>query len=338
MKHLAFTCCGLFAALALLAGCGGSTESALTPFSAQRVSSEQNGSWMSPLAGRKSKLLYVSEFNGNDVTVYDYPSGTQVGMLTGFSSPAGQCVDAKGNVYIANSGDGSVDEFAHGGSTPIKTFATSGDAFGCSVDKANDLAVTDFLGPSYSAGSVTIFPKGRHKGVVYSNPTDCYYIWSAGYDDQGNLVMVAENKASEAVTFCAVLKGSKSLTTLTASGFTIYSPNSTMWDGKYIALGDQQIGGGLQSGVIEATLSGSTLTSHGQVVLGDTCQGDYTHVVQPFIVGRKNTPINDRHSRVIAGANEFCHADLRLWRYPAGGTPFKSFTFQSGGQSVSIAD
>ena len=171
---------------------------------------------------------------------------------------------------------------------------------------------------------------------MYSNPTDCYDIWTAGYDDKGNLVAVAENQASEAVTFCAVLKGSKSLTTLTASGFTIYSPDSTMWDGKYIALGDQQIGGGFQSGMIEASLSGSTLTSHGQVVLSDGCQGDYTHVVRPFIVGRKNTPVNDSLAKVVVGANDFCSADVRYWHYPAGGTPFKSFTFQSGGESVSI--
>ncbi|MFZ0683190.1 MAG: hypothetical protein WAM84_09960, partial [Candidatus Cybelea sp.] len=158
MKRLALTCCGLFTALVLLAACGGSTGSALTPLSAQRTTSGPDKSWMSPLASRKSKLLYVSAFNGNDVTVYDYASGKQVGMLT-VSSPAGQCVDAKGDVYIANSG-GAVDEYAHGGKKPIKTFTTSGDAFGCSVDKANDLAVTDFLGASYTAGSVTIFPKG----------------------------------------------------------------------------------------------------------------------------------------------------------------------------------
>jgi hypothetical protein len=336
MKRLAFTCCGLFATLLLLAACGGLSESALTPLPTQRTSSGQDRSWMSPLASRKSKLLYVSAFNASSVTVYDYISGKQVGMLTGFSSPSGQCVDAKGDVYIANFDDGVVDEYAHGGKNPIKTFTTSGDAFGCSVDKADDLAVTDFLGASYSAGSVTIFPSGSSEGVVYSNPANCYYIWNAGYDDNGNLVMVAENQASEAVTFCVVLKGSKSLTTLTASGFTIYSPDSTMWDGKYIALGDQQIGGGLQSGMIEATLSGSTLTSHGQVVLSDSCDVDYTHVIQPFIVGRKNTPINDKQGKVVAGANEFCSADFRLWHYPAGGTPFKSFTFQSGGQSVSI--
>jgi hypothetical protein len=300
--------------------------------------SGQDKSWMSPLAGGESKLLYVSAFNGDDVDVYDYPSGKQVGTLTGFSSPAGQCVDTKGDVYIANATNGAVDEYAHGGKKPIKTYTTSGDAYGCSVDKENDLAVTDFLGKSYSAGSITVFSKGSSKGVVYDDPADCYYIWPAGYDDKGNLVAIAENQASEGVTFCALLKGSKSLTTLSASGFTIYSPDSTMWDGKYIALGDQQVGGGLQSGIVEATLSGSTLTQRAQVVLSDDCDGDYTHVIQPFIVGRKNTPVNDRRSVAVVGGNDFCSADLRLWHYPNGGSPFKTFPFQSGGQSVSIGD
>jgi hypothetical protein len=336
-KRLTLTCCGLFAAAALLAACGASTPSVPTVPSAAHLRPRTGESWMSPLAKDTPKLLYVSGFNATYVDVYDYESGKQVGMLTGFSMPAGQCVDAKGDVYIANSGDGDVNEYAHGGKKPIKTYSTSGAALGCSVDKANDLAVSDFLTASYGPGAVTVFPKGSGKGIVYSNPNDCYDIWPGGYDGEGNLVMIAEN-ATEAVTFCALLKGSKSLTTLTASGFTIYSPDSTMWDGKFIALGDQQLGGGFQSGIVEATLSGSTLTSQGDVTLSDDCKGDYTHVISPFIVGRKNTPVNDRQGTVVAGGNEFCNADFRLWHYPQGGNPFKTFTFQSGGQSVSIAD
>jgi len=335
-RRLLPAACGLLAAAAL-AACGTATQTGVTPYAYQATRVAQKAPWMSSSASKSSKLLYVSGFNANGVDVYDYPSGKQVGTLSGFSSPAGQCVDAKGDVYIANATSGVVDEYAHGGKAPIATFTTSGDAFGCSVDKKGDLAVTDFLGASYSAGSITVFPKGSSKGAVYDNPTDCYWIWSAGYDDKGNLVMVAENQASEGVTYCALLKGSKSLTTLTASGFSIYSPDSTMWDGKYLALGDQQLGGGLQSGVIEATLSGSTLKYHATVTLSDGCDGNYTHVVAPFIVGRKNTPVNDKEAVAIVGANEFCSADVRLWHYPGGELPFKSLPFQSGGQSVSIA-
>ncbi|HEX3368019.1 MAG TPA: hypothetical protein VHS56_00455, partial [Candidatus Cybelea sp.] len=131
MKRLPFTSYGLFAALVLLAGCGGAPETALAPLSSPSASSAHHRSWMSPLASRKSKLLYVSAFNGSDVTVYDYPSMEPMGTLTGFSSPSGQCVDAKGDVYIANYASGLVDEYAHGGTKPIRTFTTSGDAFGC---------------------------------------------------------------------------------------------------------------------------------------------------------------------------------------------------------------
>ncbi|MBV9719394.1 MAG: hypothetical protein JOZ77_08740 [Candidatus Eremiobacteraeota bacterium] len=305
--------------------------------SAAPMRREQGTSWMLPAAANaKSKLLYLSEYSSNEVDVYDYPRGRHMGTLTGFSSPEGECVDAKGDVYIANSGSGIVDEYDHGGKKLIKTYTTSGDAFGCSVDKAGDVAVTDFLTVSYGPGSVTVFAKGSSTGTVYSDPTNCHYIWPAGYDAKGNLVMVAEN-ASEAVTYCAVLKGSKSLTLLTPSGFTIYSPASTMWDGKYIALGDQQAGGGLQSGIVEVSLSGSVLTSHGESVLSDTCQGGYTHVVAPFIVGHKNTPVNDRQAKVVVGANDVCSGDLRFWHYPGGGAPFKSFTFPASGESVSIA-
>jgi hypothetical protein len=335
---LTSTYCGCLAAIALLSACSGSTQSGLTPSLMQTGSASRHASWMSPLASKKSKLLYVSNYSDNEVFVYDNLTGKQVGSLSGFSSPQGQCVDAKGDVYIANGGDGTVVEYAHGGSDPVQTFTTSGDAFGCSVDAQNDLAVTDFLGTNYAAGSITVFPKGSTKGVTYSDATDCHYIWTAGYDNKGNLIAIAENDASETVTFCAVLKGSKSksLSLLKAKGFTIYSPNSTMWDGKYIALGDQEIGGNFESGFIEATLSGSTLKSHGQVELTDTCNGSYSHVVEPFIAGNKNTPVNDKQATTVVGSNELCNANLRAWHYPAGNNPFKSFTFQSSGQSISI--
>ena len=179
MKTFASTCCAYFAAAMLLSACGGPAQNSVTPVVTQNVRSAHHASWMSPLAKSARKLLYVSNYGANEVAVYDNLSKKQVGLLTGFSSPQGQCVDAKGDVYVANAGDGTVVEYAHGGTTPLKTFSTSGDAFGCSVDSANDLAVTDFLGASYAAGSITVFPKGSSKGNTYSDATNCHYIWTA---------------------------------------------------------------------------------------------------------------------------------------------------------------
>ena len=104
-------------------------DAALTmPHFVQRpVHSDRSRSWMDPAYGvkgakKKSELLYVGDDSTNDVFVYDYKSGAQVGQLTGFDGPYGMCVDAKGDVYVANFDNGTTTEYAHGGttaSTPI---------------------------------------------------------------------------------------------------------------------------------------------------------------------------------------------------------------------------
>jgi hypothetical protein len=62
---------------------------------------ERGGSWMLPeAAAKKSILVYVAEMHRRGVFVYDYKSGKRVGALTGLHDPAGECVDAKGDVYV----------------------------------------------------------------------------------------------------------------------------------------------------------------------------------------------------------------------------------------------
>ena len=67
-----------------------------------------------------------------------------------------------------------------------------------------------------------------------------------------------------------------------------------MWDGRYIALGDQEATGKLEASVIAATLSGTTLSLKGTTILGDDCGGNYRPAVNAFIVGKKKTPANRR--------------------------------------------
>jgi hypothetical protein len=58
---------------------------------------------MAPEA-KRNELLYVSDYSSpyrsNDVLVYSYPQGKLVGKLTGFTEPAGECVDSAGNVSL----------------------------------------------------------------------------------------------------------------------------------------------------------------------------------------------------------------------------------------------
>jgi hypothetical protein len=213
----------------------------------------------------------------------------------------------------------------------LNEYNPGGEIVGCSVDAKGDLAAT-----SFDPGQATVYAGGNSsKSTVYSS-NDCEVLWAMGYDNKGNLIGVGEGSQ---IDVCAVLAGSKSMTMLSTQGITIYSPGGTMWDGKHIALGDQEADKQLETGLIPATLSASTLSSSGEVVLTNTCESDYNDVVNPFLVGKKNTPVNKTQAKVVLGADLWCDNDqLSVWHYATGGNPYKNYTlsFEPGPSAVSF--
>jgi hypothetical protein len=339
MKTLSFARLAAGVSLAaLLAACNGGGSSSLGPtagsfaplsrhgsialtmphYVARPVHPDRGRSWLKPLPDKASALLYVSDEDTNDVYVYDYPSGSAVGALTGFNQPYGQCVDKKGDVFIANYGDGTAVEYARGGTSPIATYSPGGTPIGCSVDANGDVAIT-----SFDPGEVTVYPAGNpSSGTTYSN-SSCEYLWTMGYDRHDNLVGAGESTSN---AICELAVGEGTMTTDSFTG-TIYFPAGTMWDGKYIAVGDQEAGGAFQTGIYQSKLGGTTLTEVSDTVLSATCYDDYTDVVQPFIVGPKNTPMNKKQGKSVVGSNLWCidggSGEVECWNYPAGGnTPW----------------
>jgi hypothetical protein len=283
---------------------------------------------------KKSQLLYVGDWGTNDVDVFDYPSGTRAGTLTGFDEPYGMCVDGKGDVFISNFGSGTVVEYAHGGTKPINTYSPGGTPIGCSIDTKGDVAAT-----SFDPGEVTVYPAGKTTGSnTYSDP-DCAYQWTMGYDNKGDLIGVGE---ADSVNVCALLAGSKSEIVLTESGFTVAFGGGTAWDGKYIALADQGDSG---TGIVEARLSGTTLTQAGLVTLTDDCYGDYVDVPNTFFFGKSNiTGASKKQAAAVLGPNLWCENAnapvVDVWKYPAGGGPMRRITSgleEPYGAALSIA-
>ena len=84
-------------------------------------------------------------------------------------------------------------------------------------------------------------------------------MWTAGYDIKSNLIAQYDHD-----TFCALLAGRKTMTTLSSSGITIYFPGGTTWDGKYVALTDQGADDKDEVGIVQESLSGTTLTEQGE--------------------------------------------------------------------------
>jgi hypothetical protein len=330
------------AAAAMLAGCGGSQPPIGQPGAVPQTFvttayGERGGSWMLPeAAAKKSILVYVAEMHRRGVFVYDYKSGKRVGALTGLHDPAGECVDAKGDVYVTEFGSGEVTEYAHGGTLPIKKWTTNGNAFGCSVDKMNDLAVADSYTNS-GPGQIEIFPKGGSKGRTYADPRVCYEIWPPGYDDNGDLIAEC---GLNGVAIVAVLHGASRLVRLSYSGL-IQQPGGVIWDGKYITLTDHIASPNGPTIIVQATLSDKALTKVGETVLTDNCNSeDYAEIVAPFIVGKKNTPVNTSQGTAVLGADVDCNNTVGVWHYPKGGEPFREIGKSGSGlgytQVVSI--
>jgi hypothetical protein len=205
----------------VLSACGGANGSyAFAPANLARP--EHANSWMSGQNVKQgSELLYVGDAGTDEVDVFgDFPEHTRlVGVLTGFHKPQGMCVDRTGDVFIANNSSGVVDEYRHGGTTPINRYDSEGSAVGCSISASGDLAVTDQT-TGKGSGQVCIWEGGgRGRPQCAHGTTSCYYLWTFGYDDKGNLIGNGTERRTTKVTQCELRSGSSNLIALSRIGF-----------------------------------------------------------------------------------------------------------------------
>jgi hypothetical protein len=296
---------------------------------------------MLPEAKKVKKLLYVSDFETNVVYVYDYASGAVEGQLTGFSGPYGQCIDRVGDIWIAEYYNNDVVEYAHGGTKPLTTLPSGGTGtIGCSVAPNGDLAVADFGVLLSTVGTIAVFKHPSGKPSVYSN-ADCYNLFPPGYDNKNNLYVTG------AIGFhignvCELRTGGHSMKEVKApgQGSTIFLlKGGVMWDGEYLTLtGEGATGSRILFRATEA--ASGDLTFVGQTVLSDNCDGGYMDIVQPFIVGKRNTPVNTVEGTAVVGGDLWCSNGFDVWKYPSGGDPIRTITNGDAypyGSSVSIA-
>jgi hypothetical protein len=109
------------AVAALLAGCGSrppiGAPGAMPQAAAIAAHADRGKSWMLP--GTSSENLPYLTFGCGGTCVVSYPDGKLVGTLSGVGD-AGPCADGNGNIYIPQ--QAQLQEYAHGGTTPLATF------------------------------------------------------------------------------------------------------------------------------------------------------------------------------------------------------------------------
>jgi hypothetical protein len=325
-------------ALCVLADCSSAQKTiGATPAAPQSL---PRSSWMALGAKKIEKLLYVSDEYAGSVDVYDYKTLKSVGMLSVAGAYGGECVDAKGDVYITQFGEASVIEYAHGGKEPLRSFTTDGYTEGCSVNRDGDVAVGNFESLSFGQGDVQVFPHSGGSPRRYTS-SDCYEMSTPGYDNKGNLFVEATD--GDQTFVCELPAGGSSLRTVQISQ-PIVSPGSVMWDGKYLALTDPGYQQSNHTAIMQATESASgDLTVVGVTLLNGNCDGSLSATGEPFIVGTRNTPVNDTQGKSVVGINLWCNhfgmMGTNIWPYPTGGAPTAELPsgYDSVGQAVSIA-
>jgi len=304
------------AAAALLAGCatlrqaqgdivGSGGPSMMIP-QARSIAPRLDGerSWMLPEA-KSDHLLYIT--NSTKVEVYSYPRGAPVGEITDLTSPYGDCTDKKGNVYITDLSAGTVTEYAHGGTQPIRTLSVPGNgAFECAVDpKSGDLAVTsEGSNGSGVGGDVAIFRNATGTPQVFTSSSFLNYEYCA-YDKRGNLFVDGTYPRGYNLPILAELpRGASSLTIVNVD----YEPGwiaGVQWAGKYLAYGQ-----GVKPKILQFAVNGSSATEVGATPLTDAYW-----LTQFIIAGKKAIVVN------IHFEDRYIYRwDVLVFDYPAGGS------------------
>ena len=134
------------------------------------------------------RLVYVSNQNElsalTEIDVFSFPAGELVGEITTSSEEhaEGLCSDSSGDVWVlgwTSNGQSFYDEFAHGGTRPLKGIIAESVPNGCAVDSSTGaLAVANFDDFTVAGhrGDLAVYQGGQGTPVdYYGNTIQHYY-------------------------------------------------------------------------------------------------------------------------------------------------------------------
>jgi hypothetical protein len=291
--------------LVAAAGCSGTQPSLPQALGNAAISVQAAQSWVDP-AAKSGALLYVT--GGEDVDVFQWPTLQTAGVLTGFQQTTGACVDATGDVWVADAYAQKLYEYAHGGTTPIATLDDSASfPNGCTVNKRNgDLAVGNEYNNDVGKGSITVYKHAAGQGTIYYD-SGLDDVFSLDYGPKGNIFL----DGWTGYAFGMASFANRQFNPITISGATIGYPGGVQYWQNTLTVADAG------STVTHTTIY--QITDVGKV-LGQATLGQAYQSYQYEI----------RHGRVICACYE--DKNVQLYAYPAGGTPARTLSKLKGVQ------
>jgi hypothetical protein len=250
----------------------------------------------------KKRIVYETNFYDSVIDGYKLPGLKAVSDPTGDSEPQGMCTGAKGTFWVANSGGDDVLEYDYDGTSIVKTLSESaGEPAGCSVDPTTGNVAMSVL----FTDEVEIWTGGTGSPTTsIDGLLETYFV---GYDGSGDLFANGFN-SSFAVAMVELKKGSTTWTPLT--GVSIGFPGGMQWDGTYITVEDQTLNA---NKIDQYSCSGTSCTLAGSVSLAGSEDCD-----SPWIKG------------AVVACGDIGDDEVKLYHYPAGGSPYADVAGQDG--------
>ena len=329
------------AAATLLSGCGSSETSQVTAaggsagaatfmgdgnFSAASVHDpkfplrKSNGPLHShPLRGKIAaniKTMWMSDAGDNNVQIFTFPSGTYIGAAPappeGFAQPQGMCSDKAGDVFVANTSSGTIDEYAGNGTFVKALFDPNEYPVGCAIDPSSGtLAVSNIISSGDNAGGISLYKNasGKPRQLTDPNMIEIYFI--AYYGSTGKLFYSGFNNSFDPA-ISSYVRGTFNIVPL--NGATIGFPGTVAWASKTksLAIAGQATAGGPTFYHVKAdgNVTGATVLA---------CASDYCDVDQATVEGKY----------IVAAAG--------VYAYPAGGDPLYTVGASGFGELIGSA-
>jgi DNA-binding beta-propeller fold protein YncE len=152
------------------------------------------------------KILFVNDGANNTIARFTYPAGKYLGQITGLVEPRGLCSDAKGDVWVTDTGSSTIEKYSHNG-RHIGTLHDDGfEPYSCAVDpQSGNLAVANILSNSAGSGNVAIFTNASGKPAFY--PGDIHFAFYVAYARSGGTLYVDGLDALETFQYASFANG-----------------------------------------------------------------------------------------------------------------------------------
>lgn len=308
----------LFGAIAVLPGCGAASMAAAP--SARTMQSVARRA-----TGSGGDLVYA--LTRKEIVIVTYPAGSVVARIPVQPPGSAQeiCSDPhNGNVFV-NLYPGSIDEYAHGGTTPIATLSTSRyTPGGCSVDPVTGNLAVSAVGTG-SKSPMLIYSHATGKPMLVYDGRVTRFNYPA-YDGSGDLFASAAGKMG--FRYAELKANSKAFSIIRPPSQFPFYVDAIQWDGSYIVFEDwNKRGTGVKLNQLK--MRGKIATLVGVVSL-QLFGGNAFWIQDRTVFGPFGKSVRSK-SRGLA-----------YWPYPGGGKPTSRFSgFDNGGEvwgvTVSVA-